>query len=137
MQRTSFLAAIGIGVGGMLAGFATGFGMASARSESAQVDDLRENYTDRGRRCLEAAAMLRNNEPERAIAYLEDGTRRSIQGVPMGRTYEQLLPKSQVLLVSAKRYEARFPDSDFNIDRLCRGVPADHAQLSAAVEQLR
>lgn len=77
--------------------------------------------------------MIRNGDSEAARKYLEARAVGAIRGVPMGTAYVDLLPKSQTLLVSAKRYDDAFPEAGLEIERLASDVPYDHPEVSAAV----
>lgn len=112
---------------------AAGYFVADIQDQKRSFGDRRENYTDRGRICIEAAAMIRNGDSEAALRFLEGSAVHAIRGVPMGADYVDLLPKSQTLLVSAKRYETTFPDAKFDVARLAADVPNEHPDMSPAV----
>ena len=115
-------ACVGIGVGSFVAGLNY-----DARTREARY----QNYTDRGRICLEAAALLRANQPTTAQRYLERHADAAIAGVAMWRAYDELSADSQALMVTAKLYDQSFDDVDFNLDRRIRGgSPDDHPWLS-------
>jgi hypothetical protein len=115
-------------------GLLGGFTIASLIADRDRTDGRYERYTDQARTYLEAAALLRNNLPDAARAYLERQAQGSLRGVPMGRAYDEMSPDSQALLVTARRYEASFRNVDFELDQLTRGdVPSDHPMLSLAV----
>ena len=92
-----------------------------------------ENYTDRGRVCIEAASMIRIGAHDEAREYLESSAVHAIRGVPMGRKYSELLPKSQVLMVSALRYDQTYDDVDMGIEKLMRDIPDDHPKMSKSM----
>ena len=62
--------AVVAGCGGYAVGYAAADGRMAAEREAARV----ENYTDRARVALEAAALLRAGDTPGAIAYLENKT---------------------------------------------------------------
>ena len=130
-MKTGVLAVVGVvaACGGYAVGYASADGRVAAARDAARV----ENYTDRARLALEAAARLRAGDTAGAIAFLEEGTLHALRGVPMGRAYAELPAKSQALLVSAKVYEGAVPGADFEVERLAGAVPGEHAGLSAVV----
>lgn len=117
----------------MAIGAAGGYMIAGLQHQEKMFANHRENYTDRGRVCIEAASMIRNGAHQEARAYLESKAVHAIRGVPMGRRYAELLPKSQLLMVSALRYDQRYTDVGMDIEKLMRDVPDDHPELSEAV----
>jgi hypothetical protein len=117
---------VSLGIGAALGSVATHWIM-DARAQEARV----KNYTDRGRICLEAAALLRGKQPNMALKFLEKRAIAAIHGVPQMRSIDELRSESQVLLVSAKLYDLKFQEVDWNVDRLTRGdVPIEHPKLS-------
>ena len=114
-----------------------GCAIANSQYERASTAARYENYTDRGRICLEAAAMLRANQQDESLKFLEHHALYAIRGVPMCRSYAEMLPKSQELLVSARRYENKFDDVDFEIDEIPRpDVPLYHPRLSETLKSV-
>ncbi len=112
---------------------ADGYFAAHIQHEEQALADRRENYTDRGRICIEAASMIRNGDVEDARKFLEGKAIHALRGVPMGADYADLLPKSQALLVRPRRYENTFPESKLDVERLANDVPDDHPMISLAV----
>lgn len=119
------------------AGVALGYAGATLQHEAAESAARYENYTDRGRICLEAAAMLRANQQDESLKFLEHHALCAIRGVPMCRSYTEMLPKSQELLISARRYENKFDDVDFGLDDITRpDVPLYHPRLSETLKSV-
>jgi hypothetical protein len=136
MKPTRFLDPIAIAAVSSALGACAGAAIVDHRHHAERQAMIRENYTDRARICLEAAAMLRNHDPDRAIGFLEARTTDAIRGVPMGRSYADLPEKGQVLLVAADRYQGAFPGVDFEVQRLSRDVPGEHEGLSEDLKKL-
>jgi hypothetical protein len=124
--HSAIVSFVSIGIGVAIGSVAT-HGIMDARAQEARV----KNYTDRGRVCLEAAALLRGKQPNMALKFLEKRAIAAIHGVPRMRRCDELRPESQVLMVSAKLYDLKFEDVDWNVDRLTLGdVPIEHRKLS-------
>lgn len=134
-MRKSISAALALA--GIALGVAMGYTLATIQYDSNSVEARYENYTDRGRICLEAAAMLRSGQPGEVLKYLEGHALSSIRGVPMGRSYAELTSKSQVLMVSARRYDEEFDDVDLEIEQLTRSdIPLIHTELSETLKSV-
>jgi hypothetical protein len=126
LKSAILVSLMSVGIGAALGCIATNW-IRDVEAREARV----KNYTDRGRICLEAAALLRGKQPNMALKYLETRAIAAIYGVPQMRSCDELRSDSQVLLVSAKLYDSKFEDVDWKVDRLTRGdVPDDHPKLS-------
>jgi hypothetical protein len=125
----TLLAIVGAAIGG--------YSYAQWRSDKDAATARTKNYTDRGRICLEAASLIRSEASDEALQYLESHALHAIRGVPMGRSYSDLMADSQALLVTARKYDESFDDVDLELVNLTKGdIPTDHAQLSDVVRSV-
>jgi hypothetical protein len=81
MKPARILGPLAIAAVSSALGAVAGVAIADHHHNSERQAMIRENSTDRARICLEAAAMLRNDRPDRALGFLEAGTTDSIRGV--------------------------------------------------------
>jgi hypothetical protein len=125
-----FIALVAAAAGGV----ALGSFAAAWRYDARAREALYQNYTDRGRICLEAAALVRANQPLVAQRFLEQQTDASIAGVAMWRAYDELSADGQAFMVSAKIYDQSYQDVNFDLTKRIRGgIPNDHRWLSTSM----
>jgi len=128
MRSKSMYIALGAAV---VAGLAIGTFVTAWRYDARAHEALYQNYTDRGRICLEAAALVRASQPLMAQRFLERQADASIAGVAMWRAYDELSADSQAFMVTANLYDQSYEDVNFDLTKRIRGgIPNDHRWLS-------
>ena len=124
-------------IGATALGLGAGYTCSELEHQRLSSTARTQNYTDRARICLEAAALIRQGEVQPALRFLEARGLTAIRGIPMGRSYVELTSDSQALLVGAQKYVEAFPDVDLELSQLTRNdIPDKHPALGGSLHNL-